>query len=88
MNDFLYPLPRRSLRETAAEVIGRYIAEAGLIPGGSLPTERAMSKGLAVSRTVVREALAMLETEGLVERRQSVGYFVTSEAGNLHINRS
>ena len=80
------PLYKDSLRDRAAEVIRRHMAEASLLPGATLPTERDLSKGLAVSRTVVREALAILEAEGLVERKPSSGYFVGTAAPDLHLN--
>jgi DNA-binding FadR family transcriptional regulator len=82
------PLYKDSLRDRAVEVIRRHMAEAGLQPGATLPTERDLSKGLAVSRTVVREALAILEAEGLVERKPSSGYFVGTAVPDLHLNSS
>jgi GntR family transcriptional repressor for pyruvate dehydrogenase complex len=72
----LAPLQKHTLRERAATVIRRHIISMSLQPGQGLPTERALSESLAVSRTVVREALVMLESEGLLECRPSVGYFV------------
>lgn len=72
----LAPLQKHTLRERAATVIRRHIISMNLQPGQGLPTERALSESLAVSRTVVREALVMLESEGLLECRPSVGYFV------------
>lgn len=84
----LIPLQKSSLRNTAAEVIKRYIVATQLGPGKGLPTERELSEGLAVSRTVVREALTVLEVEGLIERRPSVGYFTTERVTALHLNSS
>ena len=72
----LPPLQRHTLRERAAAVIRRHIVSVELQPGDPLPTERALSESLAVSRTVVREALAVLESQGVLECRPSVGYFV------------
>lgn len=49
----------------------------GEVPiGGKLPSEAALSDKHAVSRTVVREAVAALRSEGLVEPRQGAGVFV------------
>lgn len=45
-------------------------------PGDKLPTEHAMAQTFGVSRTVIREAIAQLRNEGLVETRQGVGAFV------------
>jgi DNA-binding FadR family transcriptional regulator len=76
-------LRKQSLREQAVGVLKRHIVEANLQPGANLPTERDLSQGLAVSRTVVREALTTLEAEGLVERRPSAGYFLTLASAAL-----
>lgn len=43
---------------------------------GRLPTERALAESLGISRRAVRRALEVLETEGLVWRRQGAGTFV------------
>ncbi len=60
-----------------AQQIGRDIAEGRILPGEKLPTEHVLAKGFGVSRSVVREAIAQLRNEGLVETRQGVGAFVT-----------
>lgn len=54
----------------------RQIQEGELKPGDKLPTENAMSKNFGVSRTVIREAIAQLRNEGMIETRQGVGAFV------------
>ena len=45
-------------------------------PGERLPAEAAMCGGFGVSRTTVRQALAALESEGLVRREKGRGTFV------------
>ncbi|NRP72851.1 HTH-type transcriptional regulator LutR [Ensifer psoraleae] len=57
--------------------IARDITEGRMRPGEKLPTEHFLAKALGVSRSVVREAIAQLRNEGLVETRQGVGAFVT-----------
>jgi GntR family transcriptional repressor for pyruvate dehydrogenase complex len=52
------------------------IALGKLGPGARLPTEQEMMAAMGVSRTVVREAVAALRAEGLVNTRQGVGAFV------------
>lgn len=45
-------------------------------PGTRLPSEMSMGKRFGVSRTVIREAISRLKSEGLVESRQGSGVFV------------
>ena len=49
---------------------------SGAIPSGTLLSEQQIARQLNVSRTPVREALAILEDQGLVEVRRGVGAFV------------
>jgi DNA-binding FadR family transcriptional regulator len=75
----LEPLPPAQTR--VSELAGRLADEikTRLEPGARLPTEQAMMAAFGVSRTVVREAVAVLRAEGLVETRQGVGAFVTRD---------
>ncbi|HDS6401841.1 TPA: FCD domain-containing protein [Morganella morganii subsp. morganii] len=45
--------------------------------GDKLPPEREIAEMLSVSRTVVREALIMLELENLIEVRKGSGIYIT-----------
>ncbi|MDQ0455707.1 FadR/GntR family transcriptional regulator [Rhizobium paknamense] len=45
-------------------------------PGDRLPSEAQMTQDYEVSRTVIREAVAALKSDGLVEPRQGAGVFV------------
>jgi GntR family hexuronate regulon transcriptional repressor len=47
--------------------------------GDRLPAERMISEEMNVSRTVVREAIIMLEVEGLVDVRKGSGIHVVSQ---------
>ncbi len=47
-----------------------------LANGGKLPTERELSLRLGIGRHALRRALEVLETEGLIWRRQGAGTFV------------
>lgn len=67
----------RSVAQTAFTAIQGIIADEGLRPGGRLPGQRELSERLGVSRTAVREALAMLETLGAVRIQPGLGVFVT-----------
>ncbi len=60
-----------------ATQIGREISEGRISAGDRLPTEHILAKNFGVSRSVIREAIAQLRNEGLVETRQGVGAFAT-----------
>ncbi|MFV0452548.1 MAG: GntR family transcriptional regulator [Propioniciclava sp.] len=60
----LAPLPRESLRDRALETLRPAII-SGEIPPGTHLSEVALSKSLAISRGTLREALSVLEREGL-----------------------
>src|SRR5512143_571714 len=66
------PLPSLEIRKFAAPLrqqvldgLRRAIIDGQLAPGARL-TERELTKMMGVSRTVVREALRQLESEGLI----------------------
>jgi GntR family transcriptional regulator, transcriptional repressor for pyruvate dehydrogenase complex len=74
--------PLGPAKNRTVEVVERLAAEIGsgrLAPGARLPTEQELTAALGVSRTVVREAVAVLRAEGLVETRQGVGAFVVRD---------
>jgi DNA-binding FadR family transcriptional regulator len=74
--------PLGPAKNRTAEVVERLTAEIGggrIAPGARLPTELELTAALGVSRTVVREAVAVLRAEGLVETRQGVGAFVVRD---------
>jgi DNA-binding FadR family transcriptional regulator len=73
------PPPRRRTNELV-ERLAAEIASRRIEPGSRLPTEVEMMAAFGVSRTVVREAVAALRSEGLVETRQGVGAFVARDA--------
>ena len=58
--------PRRSLAEEAAENLREFILLGKLQPGTAIP-ERDLAQALGISRTPLREALRLLEIDGLVE---------------------
>jgi len=51
---------------------------------GRLPTERALTELLGISRRAVRRALEVLESEGLIWRRQGSGTFIGERPRDLH----
>lgn len=57
---------RRSLSSEAAETLRELILLEKLAPGTPVP-ERDLAEGLGISRTPLKDALRILETEGLIE---------------------
>jgi DNA-binding FadR family transcriptional regulator len=53
----------------AARALLDYIDERGLAPGESLPVERDMLESMGIARSTLREALRLLETQGIVDIR-------------------
>ncbi|WEX08778.1 FadR/GntR family transcriptional regulator [Chelativorans sp. AA-79] len=66
--------PKLSERVVAA--VRAQILSGDYRPGEKLPTESRLTDLFGVSRTVVREAIATLAADGLVESRQGAGVFV------------
>lgn len=62
------------------EALRREIAEGRLKPGDRLPGEQLLAETFKVSRNVVREAIARLRSDGVVQSRQGIGAFVVREA--------
>ena len=68
--------PANLANALAAELVGRIVT--GEFPSGSaLPPEPALCERFSVSRTVVREAVKMLQEKGLVQVRRGTGTTVT-----------
>jgi GntR family transcriptional regulator len=78
----------RTLTEAAHQELRQAIVNGTYSPGSQLPTEAELSELLGVSRTVVREALRVLEEDGLIDRRHGVGTFVREDSilKNLNFN--
>ncbi|MGH2613641.1 MAG: FadR/GntR family transcriptional regulator [Thermomicrobiales bacterium] len=67
---------RALLSERVAQQIERFIVDGGLQPGDRLPSGRDLTERYGVSRTAVRDAIAILEQRGLVETWPGSGVFV------------
>jgi GntR family transcriptional regulator len=64
------------------------LRERELAPGDRLPGDHELCATYQVSRTVVRQALAELETEGVVERVKGRGTFVAQRKTSEHLVQS
>lgn len=71
------PLPRRPrVRHNVTAAIGADICGGRFPPGSVLPRESDLCETYSVSRTVIREAMKVLETKGLVLGKPRVGTLV------------
>ena len=74
--------PTQHLPARIAEAIQREIDEGRLKPGDRLPGEQGLADTFGVSRNAVREAIARLRSDGVVQSRQGVGAFVVRSAAS------
>jgi GntR family transcriptional regulator len=81
-----YIAPVRAPRRLVAEVISnlrRAIQDGAFSSAGELPTEPELAKQLGVSRGTLRQAMGILEQEGLLSRRQGLGTFIVQHTARL-----
>lgn len=79
--------PGSPLRVAVYSRIAEAIRNNLLTPGSMLPTETDLGTDMKVSRTVVREALMLLEEDGLIRARRGVGRFVSDTLPRIGIER-
>jgi DNA-binding FadR family transcriptional regulator len=65
-----------TLGSRVAERLLAKIRQEGLQPGTRLPSEQNMAEHFGVSRTVIRDAIALLKSEGLIETRKGSGAYI------------
>ena len=80
--------PTEPLYSQIAERLTERIKTGKLTPGSRLPPERELSQTLGVNRMTLRQALHLLEAQGLLVRRQGDGTYVAEpvierQAGKL-----
>ena len=66
----------RSLSDQVAHQLAAEVASGRFAPAAKLPTQAALAEQFQGSRTVVREAVSRLQSQGLVEARQGSGVYV------------
>lgn len=67
---------RDNTSKLALDALRQKVAQHAAFPQRALPTERELAANFGVSRRAIRRALAVLEAEGLIWRRQGKGTFV------------
>jgi len=80
--DSLSSVRRPKLADLVIDTLRQRINAGEYRAGGKLPTESQMTVIFGVSRTVVREAIAALAADGMVQSRQGAGVFVTARPAN------
>jgi GntR family transcriptional regulator, transcriptional repressor for pyruvate dehydrogenase complex len=75
------PLERRKVYLQIAEQLLAQIGSRQLKPGDALPPERELTQSFQVGRSSIREALRMLESQGVIASANG-GAFVVAEAAN------
>ena len=76
MSDALRPVARPRLYEQVIERLREYVAHERLRAGDRLPAERDLAQRLGVSRASVKQAIVVLEVQGLVETRHGGGSYL------------
>ena len=74
------PITRETLSVRVAQALENFVAQKRLHAGDRLPSERNLSQSFQVSIPVVREALRMLETKGVLRTYHGRGIFVRDPA--------
>ncbi|MEV6419373.1 FadR/GntR family transcriptional regulator [Streptomyces sp. NPDC051662] len=77
MSDALRPMARPRLYEQVLDRLRSYVSEGDLGVGDRLPPERELAQRLGVSRASVKQAIVVLEVQGLVEVRHGGGTYLT-----------
>lgn len=76
-------LSRESRFDYAVQRIETMVREGGFAPGDKLPPAREMCEDLGVSRTILREALRVVESKGLISIQAGKGVFVADHDLNV-----
>lgn len=76
-------LEKSRLPLQVAKQLTNAIQEGRFLPGERLSSERQLSQSFGVSRPVLREALSILESQGLIDIQHGRGTFVAQEPAHL-----
>jgi len=81
MADALRPVEAKTrLYEQVLDRLRNYVVEGGLRAGDRLPPERDLAARLGVSRASVKQAIVVLEVQGLVEARHGGGTYLVRDS--------
>src|SRR5919204_3190571 len=74
------PRDRRPLPLQVRDLLDETIRAEGWCPGDQLPPEPMLAERFGVGRSTLREAMKLLERDGLIEVRRGRGSFVSAVA--------
>lgn len=80
MSDALRPMARPRLYEQVIDRLRHHVADGDLRAGDRLPPERELAGRLGVSRASVKQAIVVLEVQGLVEVRHGGGTYLVRDS--------
>lgn len=87
--DLLFQQVKKTrISDTVVEQIIGLIESGALKPGDQLPSERELVEQLNVGRATVREALRVLEAQGVISVRPGKGTVVTGDVSRLSAQES
>ncbi|OLT47725.1 GntR family transcriptional regulator [Saccharomonospora sp. CUA-673] len=72
-------MARPRLYEQVLDRLREYVTGAGLGAGDKLPAERELAQRLGVSRTSIKQAIVVLQVQGLVEARHGGGTYLVAD---------
>lgn len=81
------PRPGLPLRVLVYDRVAEAIRSGTLAASSLLPSESELGEAMGVSRTVVREAVLLLEEDGLVRGRRGIGRFVADRVPTVGFER-
>jgi GntR family transcriptional regulator len=77
---------RRTGAQRLHQNIAQLLSDSGLEPGDQIPTEAELTERLGAARPTIREALKLLEQEGMIRAKHGRGRFLTAVA-SMRIDR-
>lgn len=82
------PISKDLLYVKIADAISDYIKKNNLVPGDKLPSERELAARFQTSRHSLREALRVLENQGIISSQMGSGTYVSHirEQSNLYLD--
>ncbi|MGC9341152.1 MAG: FadR/GntR family transcriptional regulator [Bacteroidales bacterium] len=73
-------LKKQPITEQAVKVLNDYILNGNLKNGDYLPPEMELCKQLGIGRSSLREAVKILESQGMVRKRHGIGVMIVDES--------